>query len=322
MPTDPNHRPPTRSSRTSRRSSTDPAPRGRPRSRRPRRTATLVALALGSASLVALGSPTAGADEPYLPQDVGLFYESVGCELHLGALAEIKIGAEVHVTIAGDDPVTYEETFLVDNSGTGIFDETLAWGDDVMAGTSGGHHLAMVLTYEGVLIDDFAAPILSAVGCATLAPLAVTIDATGAVPAGAALQVEVRTGECGNTQTPAAVITGVPGETVTLSAVPGASCPSPVDPLGAVISYEPDQQTQVEELVGANVTVVYGFPDAPPPTTTTAPTPSTTAAPTTPAPVVGPTPPTPVTVAPGVARPADLRPATATPVVASPSFTG
>jgi hypothetical protein len=274
------------------------------------------ALALVSTLVLGGPAPTAGADEPYLPQDVGLFYDYVGCDLHLGALAEIKIGAEVHVIITGNAPVAYRETFVVDNNGSGIFDETLLIGDDYMPAAGGGAHIGMALTYQGVLIDDYVAPLLADVGCADLVPLDVTVDATGAVPAGASLEVAVRTGECGNDQTPAAVISPATlPATVTVWADLGAACPSPVDALGATMTYLPDQQTQVEEVVGASVTVVFGFADAPVdpivPDGPADPVPTTT----TTTVVQDPPPVTVDVLAVGLA-------AAATPVVVSPSFTG
>ena len=306
MSTDPIPRPLARPSRAPGPTSAAPSLRS-PRSRRPRRVAALTALALVSASLLAFGAPTAGADEPYLPQDVGLFGEVNGCELHLGALAEVKTGAELRIVVVGPDPVEYRNTLVVGYDG--LVDEVLEIGRDVMPGAGGGTALGMALVFEGVLIDDFAAPIPEVASCDDLVPLAVGVDATGQVPAAVDLQIEVRTGECGNTQIPAAVIAGTAGETVTVLAAPGATCPSPVDALGATMSYLPDQQTQVEEIVGAAVTVVFGFPDPPADTTTTTALP--TATPTT-ATSIAPIPAT---------RQAASVPA-ATPVAVSPSFTG
>lgn len=279
-----------------------------------RRSALAVASAVGLASaLVAGPASTAGADEPYLPQDVGLDYELAACDLHLSALAEIEYGAEVHVTISGNAPVVYEETFVIADGGTGMFAETLHGGDDFMLGADGGAHIAMELTYQGAVIDTYEAPLLASISCPDVVPLEVTVDAVGDVPADAQPQVAVRTGECGNTQTPAAVITSdAAGGTYTVLALPGATCPSPVDSLGAAVSYVPDQQTQVEDLVGAEVTVVFDFPSAPvvpvdPPDHTT----STTAGPTT------------TTTVPVAVRPATVaRAAAASPVSVSPSFTG
>jgi len=285
---------------------------------RRRRLAGLAAVALALASVLAAGgSPlTAAADEPYLPQEVGLFGAVDGCELHLGALAEVKTGAELNVVVVGSDPVIqYRETFVVGYDG--IVDEVLEIGDDVMPGAGGGTTLGMAVTFEGVLIDVFVTPIPEVASCNDLVPLTVTVDATGDVPAAAELAVAVRTGECGNTHTPAAVISATPGESYTVWSDPGASCPSPVDTFGAVMSYEPVQQTQVTELVGANVTVVFGFPEAPvdPTTTTTAAEATTTTTTTTTAAVV--VVPEPAVLAVGI------RPSTAaTPVAASPSFTG
>src|SRR5690606_35570648 len=145
----------------------------------------------------------------------------------------IEYGAEVHVAITGNDPVVFRETFVIEPLGSGMFDETLTIGDHYLPGAGGGAHVELNLTYQDVLIDSYSAPLISGLSCPGLVPLAVTIDATGDAPAGLPLDVAVRRGECGNDQTPSAVLRAdATPATITVLAHPNATCPSPVDALG------------------------------------------------------------------------------------------
>ena len=307
------------------------APAATSRSRRRRIGATTAAMAVALGAVLLGGPAPAGADAPYLPQPVGFSHVVDGCDLHLAASSEIADGAEVRTRITTDDPVVYEDTFVIEPGGSGLFAESLEWGDEVMPGIGGGNLLVLELTYGDLVIDDYASSV-SFPDCDDLAPLTVTVDATGAVPSGQDLQVEVRTGECGNDQTPSAVASGQPGSSFTVWAAPGATCPSPVDTLGATVSYDPVQQTQVEDVVGAAVGVTFDFAQAPDPadpadpidppvdpeetTTTTDPEPMPT--------------PTSTSTAPVDPSPGDaevlgvevLPAAAATPVAVWPSFTG